>query len=271
MILQIFLFLQLQNKLVASSWVRELSLSYLDQSILKEGRPLTANHIHGANLLLKKTFPECNGLCDTSYLSERLEWNSVPRSFVQIIHVNGNHWACLTNKFCSSQSEVELYDNLHTDPANDSILEQAAAILKSCYNKKMSIRVINIQPQKGIDDCGALAIAMAYNLCRHLDPFQRAYDQAKLRLDIEQVFIRRSFHGINFSEPRSSNHKSGRVLKALDVKLHCVCRLPDLQDSRYGDMACCDACKHWYHSGCVEIPAQVFLDPTVQWFCANCV
>ena len=31
-------------------------------------------------------------------------------------------------------------------------------------------------------------------------------------------------------------------------------------------MACCDACKHWYHSGCVEIPAQVFVDPTMQWF-----
>ena len=105
---------------------------------------------------------------------------------------------------------MELYDNLHTYPANDSILEQAAAILKSCYSKKMSIRVINVQAQKGIDDCGALAIAIAYNL------------------DIEQVFIRRSFHGINFSEPQSSNCKSGRVLKALDVKLRCVCRLPDL-------------------------------------------
>ena len=143
---------------------------------------------------------------------------------------------------------MELYDNLHTYPANDSILEQAAAILKSCYSKKMSIRVINVQAQKGIDDCGALAIDIAYNL------------------DIEQVFIRRSFYRINFSEPQSYNRKSGRVLKALDVKLHCVCRLPDLQDSRYGDMACCDACKHWYHSGCVEIPVQVFVDPTMQWF-----
>ena len=137
----------------------------------------------------------------------------------------------------------------------------------------MYIRFTNVQPQKGIDNCGALAITMACDLCRHLDPFQCAYDydQAKLRLDNEQVFIHSSFHGINFSEPRSSNRKSGRVLKALDVKLHCVCHLPDLQDSRNGDMACCDACKHWYHSGCVEIPAQVFVDPTVQWFCANCV
>ena len=109
------------------------------------------------------------------------------------------YWACLTNKFCSSQSEVELYNHLYTDPANDSILEKAAAILKSCYSKKMSIRVI--QPRKGTDDCGALAIGMAYNMCRHLDPFQHAYDQSKLRLDIEQVFICRSFHGINFSEP----------------------------------------------------------------------
>ena len=181
-------------------------------------------------LLLKKTFPEHNCLCDTSYFSERLEWNSVPRSFVQILHVNGNHWARLTNKFCSSQSKVELYDNLHTYPANDSILEQAAATLKSCYSKKMSIRVINVQAQKGIDNCGALAITMACDLCRHLDPFQCAYDydQAKLRLDTEQVFIHWSFHGINFSEPQSSNCKSGRVLKALDVKLRCVGRLPDL-------------------------------------------
>ena len=153
-------------------------------------------------MLLKKTFPEHNGLCDTSYLSERLEWNSVPRSFVQIIHVNGNHWACLTNKFCSSQSEVELYDNLHTDPANDSILEQAAAILKLCYSKKMSIRVINIQAQKGIDDCGALAIAMAYDLCRHLDPFQRACDQAKLGWTLSKLSYVGHFMELIFQNPK---------------------------------------------------------------------
>ena len=258
---------------MASSWIKELSLSYLDQRILKEGRPLTANHMHGANLLLKKSFPEHNGLCDTSYLSERLEWKSVPRSFVQIIHVNGNHWACLTNKFCHSESDVELYDSLHTDPANDSILEQAAAILKSTYCKEMCIKVINVQTQKGVSECGAFAIAMAYDLCNHLDPFQRAYDQSKLRLNIEKVFVRRSFCGIFFSKPQRSNSKllPERIVKALNVELHCVCRLPELLESRYGDMACCDACKNWFHADCLAIPVEIFSDPTMQWFCTNCV
>ena len=165
--------------------------------------------------------------------------------------MNGNHWACLTNKFCRSESDVELYDSLHTDPANDSILEQAAAILKSSYCKKMCIKVINIQT----------------------DLFQRAYDQSKLWLNIEKVFVRSSFSGIVFSKPWRSNSKSlpERVVKALSVELHCICRLPDLLESIYGDMAHCDACKNWFHADCLAIPVEVFSDPTMQWFCINCV
>ena len=39
------------------SWVKSLSLSKLDESILVDGKDLTANHMFSGQLLLKQLYP----------------------------------------------------------------------------------------------------------------------------------------------------------------------------------------------------------------------
>ena len=153
-----------------TTWVNELSLSGEDRRILRSGQWLTANHISAAQSLLKKSHPLQNGLCDTSYLVERFQWPSDPHKFVQIIHVGGAHWACVSNRFCKEDEKhvVELFDSLQTTP-RDSIKEQVCTMLR-CEKSFLTIRVINVQQQTTGDSCGLFAIAMAQDICNGRDP-----------------------------------------------------------------------------------------------------
>ena len=96
-----------------SVWINDLGLSEHDRRVLCGGEWLNADHISAAQMLLKRSFPFQNGLCDTSHLAERCHWPAVPQSFVQIIHVGDSHWVCVSNKF-DEEHVVELFDSLHT-------------------------------------------------------------------------------------------------------------------------------------------------------------
>ena len=113
------------------SWIGSLALTKQDENILLSGGWLSANHVSAVHKFLRKRFPTQEGLNDTSILSEKLYWPSRPEKCVQIIHVSGCHWACLSNRFCGD-GEIDLYDCYHTIPAqNDGILKQACTILHS--------------------------------------------------------------------------------------------------------------------------------------------
>ena len=165
-------------------WINDLCLSSNDRSILRSGQWLTANHISAAQSLLKQTHPLQNGLCYTSYLLDRFQWSSVPDDFVQIIHVGGAHWACVSNQFCKEDEKhvVDLFDSLHTTPGN-TIKEQVCTILR-CKKSILTIRVINVQQQTTGDSCGLFAIAMATDICRGKDPFRSTYDENEMRKNV---------------------------------------------------------------------------------------
>ena len=72
---------------------------------------MNANHISAANKLMIKAFPQQNGLQDTHYLAKKMYWPSIPKDFIQVVHVGDCHWACLSNKLCED-NVVELYNSL---------------------------------------------------------------------------------------------------------------------------------------------------------------
>ena len=89
---------------------------------------LTASHTSAVHHLLKQAYPKQNGLRDTNYLVDKFMWPSCNQAFVQVIHVSGNHWACLSNVFCEDQNIVDLFDSMPSD-VGGTVKEQAATIL----------------------------------------------------------------------------------------------------------------------------------------------
>jgi hypothetical protein len=246
---------------LAANWIKSLSLTKLDEEILLGSGELNADHMYGGQLLLKRRYPLQQGLKDTSYLSDKLLWSSKPVSFVQIIHVGTNHWACLSNKYCSSD-EVELYDSLHSsrDP-DESVIRQVCAILKSPA-KKITVKVINVQQQCGSTQCGLFALAFASDLCADRDPFTRVYFESKFRSHLLKCFVAQE---IDSFPSRERKNLPERSVTEVSLNLFCVCRQPEELP-----MVSCDRCCEWYHKGCMSIPEEVFSDPSIKWFCESC-
>ena len=245
-----------------SDWISSLGLTLGEKQILNDGSCLTASHVAAANKLLKKAFPRQNGLEDTHCLLEKSQWNSHPDKFVQIIYVDSGHWVCVSNKF-SPDSCIDLFDSMHTSPeVDDCIIKQVCRIVQSS-RPSITINTVNVQQQVGITDCCLFAVAMAYDLCRGIDPVTVAYCQPKMRRHMEFCFEQESL----MEFPSSTRIYQRRLVNSLSVALYCVCRQPE-----HTPMACCDHCNVWFHASCVDIPEDIFEDDSDQitWICDSC-
>ena len=57
---------------------------------------VTDKHVLKANNVLKKDYPSVDGLQDT-LLQQNFSWDIPSSEFVQVLHVNGNHWITISN------------------------------------------------------------------------------------------------------------------------------------------------------------------------------
>lgn len=239
-----------------------------DKEQLLEGRCLSANHIAAGQNLLKSAYPKQHGLQDTCCLSSN-KWLDVPEQFVQVIFVEPNHWACLTNKFTSSTCDsctqaVNLYDSLHTRPNEQgSIVKQACTILKS-QQSTIAVNVINVQIQDGASDCALFALAMATDLCRDIDPIYVTYHQDKMRQHLAKSFEQLALSP--FPSDINSSSEKCRVIHTKMVEIYCIYRQPE-----FVPMIECDSCSVWYHAECVDLTGDVLEeDEDIPWFCSTC-
>ena len=136
-----------------------------DIEILENGW-LTDEHMLKANNVFKRDYPSVDGLQDT-LLQQNFSWDIPTSEFVQILHVNGNHWITISN-IGVPDSSVNVYDSLYSG-INQATKE---LIAKYVHKDKVKINIINVQQQENESDCGVFAIAFAKCLLEGKDPYQ---------------------------------------------------------------------------------------------------
>ena len=113
-------------------------LSDKDIKVLECGY-LTDEHMLMANSILKKDYPSVDGLQYT-LLQQSFSWDIPSSEFVQVLHVNGNHWITISN-IGLSDSSVNVYDSLYNgiDKATKEL------IAKYVHKDKVKINIMNVQ------------------------------------------------------------------------------------------------------------------------------
>lgn len=235
------------------TWSHELHLSEHDRKTLLSHAWLSSNHISAAQTLLKSMYPNQNGLKDTIYLFDKLKWESNIEKFVQIINIDGYHWAVVSNKFSLEVNTVQVYDSLMLD-SSDSVIEQIYTILK-CSESSFKIQLMNVQLQKLPDSCGLFAIAMAQDLCRNKDPCYRSYEEGLMRNHLAKCFQEKQLTKFPRDVKPRSFHR--QIIMVKEVLVYCICRYSD-DTTHFGDMAMCDSCNEWFHQECLNIPKEEF-------------
>ena len=209
---------------------------------------LNDQHINAANELLKCTFPGSVGLCDPV-----LPKHKKHRDYVQILHVNGNHWVTISDMGLEPDT-VSVYDSVRSS-LTDSMIQTIARFHKP-EGRCLKLNIMNVDQQSNGYDCGPYAVAFAASLLRGEDPTQLAY--VGVRKHLADVLKVRPVSVDAF--PTKVNLRTKPVRKVLEKEVYCVCRGIDDGDV----MIECEKCEQWFHKDCVNVPN------IHKWNCSCC-
>ena len=141
-----------------------------DMSILDGSGWLNDTHMKVASDLLKAANPEVSGLLDPVLQQSRHFRVPAEPHFVQMINIDGCHWATVCN-IGQPERTVGLYDSLLHRPTAKT-LEVISGFVEQL---RSTVVVMPVQRQPNALDCGPYAIAFATSLVHGQEPTERVY------------------------------------------------------------------------------------------------
>ena len=258
------------------AWIPSLHLLKADQKILlSESQWLNDNIINAAQVLLQnqaKSGPIMLQGFQNTLLGKRYRFKALQPeggSFVQIVHINSNHWVTTTNVGCASDSgEVRVYDSLNNYVTLD-MQKQICSFLRP-PQKTLRLHVMDMQKQSDSSSCGLFAISVATALAHGLNPSKLMWDVAMMRKHLLNCLDAQKL--VEFPASDRKICPGSMVVKKVQEQIFCSCRMPI--DPRR-DMVKCfvtsnQNCLQLYHPECCGVSID---DPAVKnksWACKVC-
>lgn len=244
-------------------WIQELSLSERDREILlNPAGLLTDTIINAAQMLLKQEFPSLSGLQSVA-CGLVMNFNIEPDEFVQILHNGQGHWLTIST-IGTSHPVVHVYDSMYPS-ASTLVKAQIATILHTVY-PTITLQFMDVQMQAGVYDCGLFAVAFLVSLALGKSPGQYHFHQDKMRQHLWRCFQNRKLSMFPYSKLRRATESSVKAVE--EVHVFCICRMPELPNTKWIE---CSGCKNWYHRDtCVCVPPTALIT-NIPWFCIKCM
>ena len=181
-----------------------------------------------------------------------------------ILAGDSKHWVCIHSR---GDGVVELMDSLgNFMPLGRMTLLQIAKIFKGDTDTQyLKLKVLPVQQQQGVLDCGLFSIAFATEVCSQMNPVKSVFNQKLMRKHLIQCLVA----GVICPFPQRTDLSPLTELprptcRMLNIKLYCHCLMPDNYDTK---MILCDRCKKWYHYSCVGIHSK---NLPKTWKCSRC-
>ena len=133
---------------------------------------------------------------------------------MQVVNVSNNHWLAFSTIGCK-WSTIKIFDSLHIRGLPKRTQKLVAALMQ-CM-----LEFVDVQGQRGSNDCGLFALAFVTSVCFGIDPASQIFDQKAMHrhlLDCIEEEEMRPFHSMHGRKPKPLNTES--------LKVFCSCRLP---------------------------------------------
>ena len=144
-----------------TTWIPNLMLKSDDKDRLSSPTErLTDTIINAAQTLLKQHTTTYVGFQNTP-LGAILKFKPLEkgRPFIQILHVNGNHWITSTNAGCKA-GEIKLFDSAVNSYITLHAKQQICSFLLPMENT-VKFNLVNMQVQPDSASCGLFSITVA--------------------------------------------------------------------------------------------------------------
>lgn len=218
---------------------------------------LNDNHITCAQILIKQIYPTIRGLQSTIRQNSGPLAKLYPGS-LQVLHVDGNHWALASTISLPNGADILLYDSLYTSMNHQTKLLLSELVHTS--KPAFTVGFANLYKQSGTADCGLFAVAYCTDLAFGKEPCHYIYNQAEMRGHLLKCFQQMKLEPFATLRER----KVTNSFRFIPVKVHCYCRRTDYYGSQ---MYFCDGvCGQWFHHECVTNPPA----RSEKFYCNNC-
>ena len=242
-------------------WIQELTLFPSDKNSLINGSWLSDALITAGQKLLKDAYPHIGGLQPT-ILGMTLAFEVQRKQFVQVLHINENHWVTASNIGCPVAT-VDIFDSMRCTRLSFRAKAQIAAMLFT-DQPEITVRFQPVQLQHGTSDCGVFSLAFATSLCGGQTPTQITYIQHQLRDHLCHCPENKTITPFPCQQQRK---KAKQYVADMKFRVYCKCRQPE-----EGRMIECEDCKEWYHEDCVEVPSVIWqTNSHISWICDSCI
>ena len=105
-------------------------------------------------------------------------------AFIQILHVDGNHWIAVEHV---SSDCVNIYDSVYSCVSTDTKI-QIASLLHT-GNQKITLKIHKVQFQDKASDCGVYSIAFATDFAYHVQQFRTSIDACTLKTHVTYLIF----------------------------------------------------------------------------------
>ena len=131
--------------------------------------------IHEAHILLRQINNNITGFQRPTLGAVR-QFDVMTGDFIQILHVNNNHWVCMTSIDCPNGYVIVL----------DSMISQVSKELQELAKNLVGptfkgVRKVRVQQQHNGSDCGVFAIAFSTCLVYGQNPVSVTFDSPRMR------------------------------------------------------------------------------------------
>ena len=260
-------------KLGEDIWLPSLGLHSSDHAIIQTVKKsstlnwLNDNIISAAQMLLKSQSEGKIEGFQSPQFGNMLAFTKIKHSaFLQILHVNGNHWNVVSNitthDGVTMRDGVLIFDSRFTHISLHTKKQICSLIRPRC--KEFRFDIVNTQHQTNDSDCGLFAIAFTTEIINHKSPALCEFDVNQMRPHLIKC-LKAGFLS-RFPLKKVRRVPMGRrVQKSIAEKLYCSCHMPN--DKKMA-MIYCDRCTTWFHHACEGLTEGV--DALEDWMCSTC-
>ena len=164
---------------------------------------------------------------------------TVDGKFVQVLHVNNNHWICVAG---NKNNEVSVYDSMGGNLSKDMV--HVIARMVKCEDEELMVKLMPVQHQNKGNDCGLFTLAFATDIAEGVDPSERYYDEKALRNHLLQCFRNNEINQFPQEDMSVRSKHSKIVYKVYEV--FCIFRdvffEEDVENEPENFMAECSKC-----------------------------
>jgi len=234
-----------------------------DLQTIRDGRKLTDVDIDAFQCLVHSQCAHINGL-QSPLLSQCEQFKRCTQGpMIQVLYeATRAHWVLVATQECKGDNVVvDVYDTVFKSIAEET-MDNICALVEA--HATVTVRLVNVQRQRGSTDCGIFVCAFMERLANGKDVCGVSFNAQHIRHHLVQCLINKELNP--FPVVCESRVPRQQFVQEKTVYVVCACR------KRWkGELVVeCSGCKLYFHPSCATID-ECYWDSSKLYFCTSCL